>query len=235
MPREAFSSVAGRLAAVGRRLYARGWALGTSGNFSAVVSRDPLRLAITASAVHKGELLPPHILLCNDEGACIGRRKGRPSAEARLHVEIVRRRRAGAILHTHSVWTTVLSDLYAGDGGFDVHGYEMLKGLDGVASHEHHEWIPIVPNDQDMARLARRVGQTLDRNGAAHAFVLQRHGLYTWGPTLADAERQVEILEFLFEVIGLTLMLRPPPRRNAIIAEPARQPERLRRRTSWRS
>ena len=129
----------------------------------------------------------------------------------------------------------MLSDLYAGDGGFDVHGYEMLKGLDGVASHEHHEWIPIVPNDQDMARLARRVGQTLDRNPAAHAFVLQRHGLYTWGPTLADAERQVEILEFLFEVIGRTLMLTPPSRRSAIIAGPGRLPERLGRRTSWRS
>ncbi len=232
---EAFASIARRLAAVGRRFYARGWVLGTSGNFSAVVSRDPLRLAITASAVHKGDLLPSQILLCNDAGAAVGRRKSRPSAEARLHVEIARRRGAGAILHTHSVWTTIVSDLYAGEGGFDMHGYEMLKGLDGVASHEHHEWVPIVSNDQDMARLARRVGQMLNRNPAAHAFVLQRHGLYTWGPTLADAERQVEILEFLFEVIGRTPMLTRPPRRSAIIAEPGRQAPRLGRRTSWRS
>ena len=36
----------------------------------------------------------------------------------------------------------------------------------------------------------------------AHAFLLRRHGLYTWGDTLADAERHVEIAEFLFEVIG---------------------------------
>ena len=40
----------------------------------------------------------------------------------------------------------------------------MLKGLDGVASHEHREWIPIVANDQDMARLARRVAETLSQN-----------------------------------------------------------------------
>ena len=33
----------------------------------------------------------------------------------------------------------------------------------------------------------------------AHAFLLRRHGLYTWGDTLAEAERHVEILEFLFE------------------------------------
>jgi methylthioribulose-1-phosphate dehydratase len=33
---------------------------------------------------------------------------------------------------------------------------------------------------------------------------LRRHGLYTWGESLADAERHVEILEFLFETIGRT-------------------------------
>ena len=27
------------------------------------------------------------------------------------------------------------------------------------------------------------------------------HGLYTWGDTIADARRQVEVLEFLFEVV----------------------------------
>ncbi len=220
MRRETFASIAPRLAAVGRRFYARGWVLGTSGNFSAVVSRDPLRLAITASAVPKGGLLPAHILLCDDRGAAVGRTKRRPSAEALLHVEIAKRRAAAAILHTHSVWTTVLSDFYAGESGFGVEGYEMLKGLDGVASHEHREWVPIVDNDQDMVRLARRVADSLDRNPAAHSFVLRRHGLYTWGATLADAERHVEILEFLFEVAGRTLMLTPPGRRNTMVAAP---------------
>ena len=53
-----------------------------------------------------------------------------------------------------------------------------------------------------MSRLARAVGKSLDENPTAHAFLLRRHGLYTWGKTLADAERHVEILEFLFEAIG---------------------------------
>ena len=219
MPRQSFAEIAARLAAIGTRFYARGWVLGTSGNFSAVVSRDPFRLAVTASAVHKGELRPSDILLCDEHGVAVGRRKGRPSAEARLHVAIARSRAAGGVLHTHSVWTTVLSDLYGGDGGFAVEGYEMLKGLDRVTSHQHREWIPIVANDQDMARLARQVADTLERNPAAHAFVLQRHGLYTWGDTLADAERQVEILEFLFEVVGRTLMV-TGSRRHRMDTEP---------------
>ena len=83
----------------------------------------------------------------------------------------------------------------------------MLKGLTGVSSHEHREWIPIVDNDQDMPRLAQRVGAMLEQRPDAHAFLLRRHGLYTWGDTLADAERHVEILEFLFETVGLNLQL----------------------------
>jgi methylthioribulose-1-phosphate dehydratase len=220
MAREGFAEVASRLVDIGHRFYTRGWVLGTSGNFSAVVSREPLRLAITASSVHKGRLRRGDILQCDERGAIVGRRgpghrspgrrspanphpaRRRPSAETLLHIEIARLRGSGAVLHTHSVWTTVLSDLHVADGGLSIEGYEMLKGLDGVRSHEHREWIPIIQNDQNMPRLAERVAETLDHAGDAHAFMLWRHGLYTWGDTLADAERHVEILEFLFETIG---------------------------------
>ena len=215
MARDGFRSIASRLAEIGHRFYMRGWVMGTSGNFSAVVSRQPFRLAITASSVHKGRLGAGDILQCDEHGAAVGRQRGAPdaarraspgtpSAETLLHIEIARRRGAGAVLHTHSVWTTVLSDLHAAAGGFTIEGYEMLKGLHGVRSHDHREWIPILANDQDMPRLAQRVGETLDSFTGSHAFLLCRHGLYTWGDTLADAERQIEILEFLFEAIGRT-------------------------------
>jgi methylthioribulose-1-phosphate dehydratase len=208
--------IASRLVEIGRRFYGRGWVLGTSGNFSVVSSRAPLQLVITASAAHKGRLRASDVLLCDERGVSIGRAvrrrapgasPARPSAETLLHLEIARRRQAGAVLHTHSVWTTVLSELYGDAGGFAIDGYEMLKGLKGVSSHEHREWIAIVDNDQDMPRLAQRVGAMLDQQPDAHAFLLRRHGLYTWGDTLADAERHVEILEFLFETVGLNLQL----------------------------
>jgi methylthioribulose-1-phosphate dehydratase len=196
--------IARALAQTSRRFYARGWAFGTSGNFSAVVSRRPFRLAITASAHDKRVLRPTDIVTVDEQGAIVGRRGGRPSAETRLHLVIARVRRAGAILHTHSVWSTMLSDLHASAGGLTIDGYEMLKGLNGVISHDHREWIPILENDQDMPRLAGAVEDVLDRNREARALLLRRHGLYTWGETLTDAERHVEILEFLFETVGRT-------------------------------
>jgi methylthioribulose-1-phosphate dehydratase len=198
------STIAHELAALGRRFYNRGWALGTSGNFSAVLSRDPLRLAITASSVHKGELGDSDILEVDERGAVAARTPGRPSAETVLHIEIVRHTGAGAVMHTHSVWGTILSGGSANRDGLEIEGFEMLKGLRGVTTHEHREWIPILDNDQDMARLAAVVDDTLKQNPRAHGFLLRHHGLYTWGTTLAEAERHVEILEFLFETLGRT-------------------------------
>ena len=189
-------------APIGRDFYARGWVLGTSGNFSALVSTKPLTLAITASAVSKGAIGADDIVLVGPRATLLGKRPGRPSAEALLHVTVARIRGAGAILHTHSVWGTILSDLHAADGGFTLTGYEMLKGLEGVKTHEHAEWVPILENDQDMERLAGRVEAVLEQFPAAHAFLLRQHGLYTWGDDLAQARRHVEILEFLFEAAG---------------------------------
>ena len=202
-----FDSVAREIAALSRRFYARSWVLGTSGNFSAVLRRNPLRLAITASSLDKGRLRPSHMLQVDARGKVIGRSSLRPSAETLLHLEIVQRRTAGAVLHTHSVWSTLLSDLHASSGGLEISGYEMLKGLSGVTSHDHREWLPIVENDQDMDRLARRIGETLERRPDAHGILLRRHGLYTWGDTLADASRHVEIFEFLFETVIRTASL----------------------------
>ena len=144
------------LADIGRGFYSRGWVLGTSGNFSAVTSRKPLRLAITSTGLDKGSLAAGQFLEIDDK-ANVVRGDGRPSAEALLHLAIVHGAGAGAVLHTHSVWSTVLSGSHARHGGLALEGYEMLKGLAGVQTHKHREWLPILENSQDMVELANRV------------------------------------------------------------------------------
>jgi methylthioribulose-1-phosphate dehydratase len=198
------ASVAAELVAAGRRFDQRGWVLGTSGNFSAVVDRQPLRLAITPSATFKGGLRPEEILEMDERGVPLTGGTARPSAEALLHVEIVRARNAGAVLHTHSIWSTLLSHEHGDGGGLWIEGHEMLKGLEGVRTHEHREWLPIVENDQDMSRLSVVVRGVLDRYPDAHGFLIRRHGLYTWGADLPQAVRHVEILEFLLEIVART-------------------------------
>src|SRR6185436_11646709 len=199
-----FMEIAVGLAAVARGFYARGWLLGTSGNLSAVVQREPLRLAMSPSGVDKGELKPEQLLSIDEDARIVSAHEGKPSDESLLHIRIVKERGAGAVLHTHSVWNTMLSDLYASEGGVAITGYEMLKGLQGVRTHEYTEFLPIIENSQDMPALADLVGATLNKHPAAHGFLLRRHGLYSWGQTLAEAKRHIEILEFLLETIGRT-------------------------------
>ena len=232
------SEIIGGLVSVARGFYARGWLMGTSGNLSAVVEREPLRLAITASGVDKGELRSQQVLIVNDELRVLkgGRNapgfmsgpsgpelksraasnkptssksaKNKPSDESLLHVRVVKERGAGAVLHTHSIWNTIFSDLGASEGGVRIEGYEMLKGLAGVRTHDHSEWLPIVENSQDMPALADKISKTLREHKSAHGFLIRRHGLYTWGDDLTQAKRHVEILEFLLETMGRTAMIK---------------------------
>src|SRR5215472_1468299 len=104
-PRASSRQLANALAEAGRSFYVRGWALGTSGNFSAVLQREPVRLLITASGLDKSSLNTQHFLEIDKECNVV-RGSGRPSAEALLHLAVARVRGASAILHTHSVWST---------------------------------------------------------------------------------------------------------------------------------
>ena len=121
-------------------------------------------------------------------------------------------------MHTHSVWGTVLSEECAAQGGISIAGYEMLKGLAGVHTHEHREWLPILDNGQDMADLAKSVERTLEKHPGAHGFLLQGHGLYTWGRDLMEAKRHVEILEFLLEVVGRRLSVLSVPSVSSVLS-----------------
>jgi methylthioribulose-1-phosphate dehydratase len=195
------NKLANELAETGRALHARAWALGTSGNYSAVLRAQPLKLLITSSGVDKAQLSKHHFLHIN-HNADVLRGDGRPSAESLLHVAVARARGAKCILHTHSVWSTILSDRHAANKSLAIRGYEMLKGLEGVKTHEHQEWIPIFENSQDIPALAKEVEALLKQDQRPHGFLLRGHGLYTWGEDVAQARRHVEIFEFLLEVVG---------------------------------
>ena len=195
------------LAEAAKGFYQRGWALGTSGNFSAVVSQDPLRLVITASGFDKGRLTTDQFVQLDGDGKVVAG-EGRPSDETKLHLTIVRQRSAQSVMHTHSVWSTTLSALMVNESGIEISGYEMLKGLAGVRTHEHQEWLPILDNSQDMDELSRELEDLLQQRPNAHGFLVRGHGLYTWGKSVDEARRHVEIFEFLLEVIGRTRFAR---------------------------
>ena len=164
---------------------------------------------ITASSMDKGRLTAGDFVEVDQNGHKVNGASGKPSAETLLHIAVVRATGAASVMHTHSVWSTVLSDVHAASGGFFIEGYEMLKGLEGVATHEHREWIPILENTQDMKALAAQATVLLRDHPDIHGMLIRQHGLYTWGNDLDAAARHVEILEFLFESVGRRRMMEP--------------------------
>ena len=203
---DALESAAESLCATARWCYSRGWVPATSGNFS-VRARE--RVLVTTSGLDKGTLTPSGLIQVDLDGRVLAG-TGKPSAETRLHLILYRYRpAAGAILHVHTIWNTLLSSHYEATGCVPIEGYELLKGLAGVTTHAHLEQVPIIENSQDYARLPDQLAEALRKYPHAHGVLLSRHGLYTWGESVAEARRHLEALEFLFEVEGRRLLAGP--------------------------
>jgi methylthioribulose-1-phosphate dehydratase len=182
------------LAETGRLFGARQWCLATGGNFS--LRLDGERCLITRSGTDKSRLRPGDLMVCDLDGVPVVP-GARPSAEAAVHMALYALDdRIGAVLHTHSVTSTVLSRAVPGDLVFQ--DYEMQKAIAGVESHEEKLVLPVLENSQDMRALAAAVRQ---RWALGHlracGFLVRGHGLYAWGEDLDAARRHVEGLEFL--------------------------------------
>lgn len=186
--------VAEAIVAAGRRLDALGWVPATAGNFS--VRLDATRLAVTVSGRHKGFLTPDDVMVVDLDGRAEDPAK-RSSAETLLHCGIYRRfPEAGAILHGHSVANTVLSRA-AGDA-LTLSGYELLKAFPGLPTHDGRVTLPVVANDQDIARMQR--GLDLLWEGMPSippGYLIRGHGSYVWAPDMPAAMMRMEALEFM--------------------------------------
>ncbi len=203
IPREQLAAQRG-LQDVSALFYDRGWAYGTAGNYSVLLSRSPFRLLITASGRDKRELDKDDFVIVDLNGHAVKRGAPKPSAETLLHTMLCEDAGVGSVLHTHSVWNTLLSDQFGDAGVLELTNFEYLKGLAGVTTHETAVRIPIFENTQDIPALAERVRGRRRESGSGlrHAFLIRNHGLYAWGRDLAEARRHIEVLEFLFEVVA---------------------------------
>jgi methylthioribulose-1-phosphate dehydratase len=187
-------SVGQELADEAGRYASMGWMRGTSGNLSVVLDRDPLRLAVTASGLDKGELTAADHVEVDGDGEPLGR--GVPSAEAGLHARIAAVSGAGAVVHVHAAAPVLAAERWP--GGVSLRDLEMLKGF-GRLAHDDLVTIPVIPNGQDM----RVLGDAFERGHRADtpALIVARHGIYVWGADLRQARHRLECLEWLLRFI----------------------------------
>jgi methylthioribulose-1-phosphate dehydratase len=185
---DAIAMAAGELAALG-------WTPATSSNFS--MRLDNAHVAITISGRDKGRLGRDDIMVVDMDGKAVGS-DHRPSAETELHTHIYKSfPHAGAVLHTHSRTQSVASRLFARDGVIHLQGWELQKAITGYTTHDSILDIPVFPNTQHMPELVARIDNYLATGAPLHAYLIDGHGIYTWGRDMAETRRHLEALEFL--------------------------------------
>ena len=206
--RHALEICAVQIAEAGRTLGALGWTPATSSNFS--MRLDAGHAAVTISGRDKGRLGIDDIMVVDLAGKAIGT-DARPSAETALHTQIYRRfPEAGAVLHTHSRTQSVASRWFAARGLVRFEGWELQKAIAGYTTHESALDIPVFPNTQDMDVLVGRVDAWLDAGRPLHGYLIDGHGIYTWGRDMPETRRHLEALEFLLNCELDLLRLRGP-------------------------
>lgn len=179
----------------------KGWSPATSTNYS---FRNPKpenhTYTISKSGVDKGLFAESDLMEIDRDGNPLEVYTHlKPSAETLLHTMLYEDPMVEAVVHTHSVPNTVLSKLYLPKGGISFEGYEVLKGLEGILTHETNYFLPIFQNSQDIKALSEEIRNYQQKHPLPHGFLLAGHGLYTWGKTIAIAKRQMEVFEFLLE------------------------------------
>jgi methylthioribulose-1-phosphate dehydratase len=188
------AAVSDAIVAAGRRLDALGLVPATAGNFS--MRLDARHLAVTVSGRHKGFLTAADVMVVDLDGRARDAAQ-KSSAETLLHCGIYRRfPEAGAVLHGHSIANTVLSR--GGGRALPLGGYELLKVFPGLPTHDAAIDLPVVQNDQDIARMQRELDRVWD--GLAEippGYLIRGHGSYVWAADMPAALARMEALEFM--------------------------------------
>ncbi|MDG0789623.1 methylthioribulose 1-phosphate dehydratase [Cohnella ginsengisoli] len=187
---------------------ARGWFPGTSGNLSMRVGGfEPgsFAFAVTASGKDKAASTPEDFLLVDQSGAPIEATRLKPSAETLIHCEIYRQTGCGAIFHIHSVFNSIVSELFWERRAVPVEGVELIKAFN-IWDEEAVIDVPIVSNFADIPRIVPEVKDRLDKR--IPGILLRKHGIYAWGRDAFEARKHLEAFEFLFEYVYRMALLK---------------------------
>ncbi len=179
---------------VGRAAHQKGMIVGRGGNIS--VRLGPQEFLCTAHSAALGFLKPSDFLVMNLRGEVIDG-EGKPSTESNLHGTIYRETEAGAVVHLHPPYTTVLA----------VRGIE-INPLTFESSLFLGKTIPTIPQESPSVTKMEGVIAALR---LSNIIILKEHGTVAVGDDLWDAFFLSEILEEAAMMTFLARSLGAPP------------------------
>jgi len=181
-----------QVAAASRELAAAGLVRATNGN---VCARDGDRIAITPTGGELARLHAADIALIDADGELLEGECG-PTSELALHLGVLERFGAGAVVHTHPPIGTALSLVL---GELPCIHYEMvaLGGAVRVAPYRTF----------GTQELADAVVEALEDRTAA---LMANHGAITFGDDLGQAVERAHLLEAMCELYWRAAALGEP-------------------------
>jgi methylthioribulose-1-phosphate dehydratase len=196
--------LAEQLVEVSKNFAAKGWFPATAGNLSVKLSQEPLVFGVTASGKDKENLQVSDILLVDGDSKPIEETLLKPSAETLIHAEVYKQMggQAGAVLHVHTLYNNLISDLFAGEGKVTIGDMELIKALN-IWEEGASIDVPIVENYADIPKLTREISKVLDPR--VPGVLIRNHGIYAWGEDVFAAKRHLQAFEFMFQYLFLKL------------------------------
>lgn len=186
------------LAATIRAWHAKGWSPATSTNYSFRLENDSNEIHVSRSGIDKSQFSENDFMLVDLQGKPLpGFESLRPSAETLIHCVLYTLfPETQCIVHSHSVYSVLHSAVEK--DSVRMEGYEVLKGFEGITTHETTVECPIFDNTQDMVAFSELL-QAEKHRLTIPAFIMRKHGTYAWGKNLFEAKRHLETIEYLLE------------------------------------
>ena len=187
------------LAEVIRSYHQKGWSPATSTNYSFRLEDDLNKIYVSKSGIDKSQFTENDFMEVDFDGKPYPEFEGiRPSAETLIHCKLYQLfPEMRCIVHSHSIYSVLHSAV--NQDSVSLEGYEVLKGFEGIKTHEVKVELPIFDNDQNMINFSKILEVNKDRLSIP-AFIMRKHGTYAWGRSLFEAKRHLETAEYLLEV-----------------------------------
>jgi len=181
-----------------KRLLNDGYVIGSAGNVSIRVKRgDEEFVLITPSNVNYEEMEPDDILIINLEGKVLEGERN-PSVEKHLHLGIYKEREdVNAIIHSHGIYSTILSTLKL----------SLPPAMEELVPYLGGEVLCAEYGEAGSEELADNVKKSLeDRN----AVILANHGSLCCGSHLEGAYIVLQYLERGSKIYYLARLIKEP-------------------------
>ena len=134
----------------------------------------------------------------------------RASACTPLFLTSFRLRDAMCCIHTHSHWAVLVTLLIERDSPgkdfFEVEKLEQIKGIpkgpgkQGNLGYLDRLKVPVIPNTPKEEDLTESLQKAITDWPDTYAVLVERHGIYVWGDTVAQAKTICESLDYIFHL-----------------------------------